>query len=55
MTHANPNMPGEKADRQAQVAICKGYAEVARFNADLAQEELDAARANLAAVTGAKP
>ena len=47
VNHANPNMPGEKANRQAQVAICKGYAEVARFNADLAQEELDAARAEL--------
>lgn len=55
VNHANPNMPGEKADRQAQVAIAKGFAEVARFNADLAQEEMDAARAELARVTGAKP
>jgi hypothetical protein len=49
--HANPNMPGEKADRQAQVAIATGFLEVARFHAELALEELDAARAHLKAVT----
>jgi hypothetical protein len=49
VNHANPDMPGERGDREAQVAICKGYLIVAEHSLAVAQEELDAARANLAA------
>jgi hypothetical protein len=47
-TRSNPDMPGDKEGRSAEVATAKVFAEIAQFNLELAQKELGEARAQLA-------
>ena len=46
--NAGDEVVGERDDRRSRMEICKGFEQVAQHNLDLAQEELDAARAQLA-------